>query len=441
MNYKTDIAFRKKTLQNLLENILQYEDEILEALFLDFKKPYFEGFLTETNYVIADLKSTIKNIDSWSKPKKVSSSILNFPSSDYIYNQPYGNVLIISPWNYPFQLALCPVIAAVAAGNSVTLKPSENTPNTSLITAKIIRETFKEKHVVTILGDAGMAEQLLKQKWNYIFFTGSVPVGKIIAKIAAENLTPITLELGGKSPCIVDSTANLSVAARRIVWGKFLNAGQICVAPDYILVHKKVKKQFVENLKLEITRAYGENPELSPDYARIINKKNWDRQQELLKNQKIIVGGQFSNQLYLAPTLVDEPDLESQLMQEEIFGPILPIISFESKADLQKIISSYDSPLALYVFSEKKSFIDEMIVNFSFGGGCINDVIVHLANKNLPFGGVGTAGIGAYHGKYSFDTFSHKKSIVKRGTWLDIPVRYAPYNKKLKWLQQILKWF
>ena len=441
MSFKTDVNFRKKSLELLLENIINYENDIIEALHQDFKKPAFEAVITETNYVISDLKETIKNIQYWAKPKKVSASLLNFPSSDYIYNDPYGNVLIISPWNYPFQLALCPLVAAVAAGNSVTLKPSENTPNTSLIIAKIIRETFDEKHVVAILGDAGMSQQLLKQRWDYIFFTGSVNVGKIIAKIAAENLTPVTLELGGKSPVIVDETANIKLAAKRIVWGKILNAGQTCVAPDYVLVHQKVKKVFVENLKSEIKNALGDNPELSLDFARIINSKNWERQLQLIENQQIIIGGQSNREtLYLAPTLLDEPRLESLVMQEEIFGPILPIISYQSKSDINKIISSYEKPLSLYIFSEKKSFIDDILSKYSFGGGCVNDVVIHLANNNLPFGGVGNSGIGAYHGKLSFDIFSHKKSIVKRGNWLDLPLRYAPYGNKLKWVKKLLKW-
>ena len=440
MNFRTDIQYRKKSLQDLLENIIIYENDILEALNKDFKKPYFEGVLTETNYVINDLKDTIKKIESWAKPKKVTASILNFPSSDYIYSEPYGNVLIISPWNYPFQLALCPLIAAVAAGNHVTLKPSELTSNTSIIIAKIIRESFDNKHVIAILGDVGMAQQLLKQKWNYIFFTGSVEVGKIIAKIAAENLTPITLELGGKSPVIVDETANLKIAARRIVWGKILNAGQTCVAPDYILVNAKVKSEFVENLKKEITKALGQNPEISNDFARIINSKNWDRQLSLIENQKIIFGGTSNKDTYyIAPTLLDEPKLDSQVMQEEIFGPILPIISYQSKSDIDKIVSSYEKPLSFYIFSEKKSFVDEMISKYSFGGGCVNDVIIHLVNNRLPFGGVGHSGIGAYHGKLSFDLFSHKKSIVKRGNWLDLPMRYAPYGNKLKWIKKLLK--
>ncbi len=441
MNFKTNIDFRRKSLEDLLENIIRYENDIIEALHKDFRKPAFEAVLTETNYVISDLKYTIKNIETWAKPKKVRASILNFPSSDYIYNDPYGNVLIISPWNYPFQLALCPLVAAVAAGNSVTLKPSEMTPNTSLLIAKIIRETFDEKHVVTILGDAGMSQQLLKQRWDYIFFTGSVSVGKIIAKIAAENLTPVTLELGGKSPCIVDDTANLKIAAKRIIWGKILNAGQTCVAPDYVLVHKKVKSEFVNLLQQEIKNALGENPELSSDYARIINSKNWERQLGMLENQKIIIGGESNrNGFYLAPTLIDEPKLDSKIMEEEIFGPILPIISFESKQEVEKIILSYEKPLSLYLFSENKKYINQVLSKFSFGGGCVNDVVIHLVNHRLPFGGVGNSGVGAYHGKLSFDIFSHKKSIVKRANWLDLPMRYAPYGTKLNWIRKLLNW-
>lgn len=441
MKYKTDINFRKESLIKLLNSIIKHEDEIIEALHKDFKKPAFESVVTETNYVISDLKHTIKNLKSWSKPKKVWASILNFPSSDYIYSEPYGNVLIISPWNYPFNLAMCPLIAAVAAGNKVTLKPSELTPHTSTILSKIIRETFDNNHVVAILGDVGMAEELLKQRWDYIFFTGSVPVGKIIAKKAAENLTPVTLELGGKSPCIVDQTANLSVAAKRIVWGKILNAGQTCVAPDYILVDKKVKKEFVSLLKLEIKNALGENPEESNDFARIINLKNWERQIQLLENQTILYGGESNRDtFYLSPTLLDEPNLNSLVMKEEIFGPILPIISYQTKQEVEKIITSFEKPLSLYLFTENKAYADEILSKFSFGGGCINDTAIHLANNRLPFGGVGHSGIGAYHGKFSFDVFSHKKSIVKRGTWLDIPVRYAPYESKFNKIRKILKW-
>ena len=441
MNYKTDIKSRKESLKKLLHIITQNEQAIILALYNDFKKPAFEAVLTETNYVISDLKETIKNIDSWAKPKKVMASFLNFPSSDYIYSEPFGNVLILSPWNYPFQLALCPLIAAVAAGNKVTLKPSELTPNTSNIIAKIISETFAVKDVVVITGDATVAANLLSKRWDYIFFTGSVAVGKIVAKAAAENLTPVTLELGGKSPCIVDETANLELSAKRIVWGKIINAGQTCVAPDYILVNHKIKAIFVKLLIEEIEKALGTNPEESPDFARIINLKNWQRQLSLLENQKILLGGQSNrDSLYLAPTLLDEPKMDSLVMTEEIFGPILPLLSYESKADIDKIISSFEKPLSLYLFSQNKLFIDEVLQKYSFGGGCINDTVIHLANNRLPFGGVGNSGMGAYHGKLSFDIFSHKKAIVKRGTWLDLPLRYAPYKDKLKNIQKVLKW-
>ena len=441
MNYKTDVQYRKELLKKLLHVITQYEKQIIQALFDDFKKPAFEAVLTETNYVISDLKETIKNIDSWAKPKKVSSSLLNFPSTDYIYSEPYGHVLILSPWNYPFQLALCPLVAAVAAGNRVTLKPSELTPNTSTIIAKIISETFDTEEVMVKTGDANVAAALLKQRWDYIFFTGSVAVGKIVAKAAAENLTPVTLELGGKSPCIIDETANLELSARRIVWGKIINAGQTCVAPDYILVHQKIKADFIKVVIQEIEKALGANPEDSPDFARIINLKNWQRQVSLLENQTILYGGQ-SNQdtLFLAPTLLDEPAMDSAVMQEEIFGPILPILSYESKSDIEKIISRFEKPLALYLFSQNKAFIDEVLQQYSFGGGCINDTVIHLVNNRLPFGGVGHSGMGAYHGKLSFDIFSHKKAIVKRGNWLDLPLRYAPYKNKLDTIQKLLKW-
>lgn len=441
MKYHTEIAFRKESLKKLLHNIIENEGAIIKALYDDFKKPAFEAVLTETNYVISDLKETIKNIDSWTKPKKVFASLLNFPSSDYIYSEPYGNVLILSPWNYPFQLALCPLVAAVAAGNKVTLKPSELTPNTSNIISKIITETFAAKDVEVITGDATIAQQLLNQRWDYIFFTGSVAVGKIVAKAAAENLTPVTLELGGKSPCIVDETANLELSARRIVWGKIINAGQTCVAPDYILVHHKMKDTFVKFLIQEIEKALGTNPEESPDFARIINLKNWQRQLSLLENQTILFGGQSNKEtLYLAPTLLDEPKMDSLVMTEEIFGPILPILSYESKSDIEKIISSFEKPLSLYLFSQNKSFINEVLQKYSFGGGCINDTVIHLANNRLPFGGVGNSGMGAYHGKLSFDIFSHKKAIVKKGTWLDLQIRYAPYKDKLKTIQKVLKW-
>ena len=441
MIYKNDIHYRKKKLLEFLVSIQNHEDEIVTALKLDFKKSEFETYLTEINFVLSELKLTIKSIHKWAKPQLVLPSFLNFPSTDYIYKEPFGKVLIISPWNYPFQLALCPAIAAIAAGNQVILKPSELTENTSKIISKIISETFDKNHVEVIEGGILETEKLLAQRWDYIFFTGSVGVGKIIAKAAAVNLTPVTLELGGKNPCIIDETANLKLAAKRIVWGKFLNAGQTCIAPDYLLVHQKIKPQIIEYLKKEIALAYSGKIENSEDYPRIINEKNWKRQLDLLDGEKIIFGGKSNpTDFYIEPTLVDEPKLDSKLMEDEIFGPILPILSYNSENEIEKIISRYEKPLAFYVFSGNKKFIKKQLITNSFGGSCVNDTIVHFTNHRLPFGGVGHSGIGSYHGKRSFDTFSHHKAVVKKATWLDIPIRYAPYKGKLKILKQIVKW-
>ena len=441
MNYKTNIASRKETLIKLLNVIITHENEIIEALYDDFKKPAFEAVLTETNYVISELKDTIKNIHKWARPKKVFPSLLNFPSTDYIYKEPYGKVLIIAPWNYPFQLALCPLISAVAAGNQVVLKPSELTPKTSEIITKILAKTFPVNHVEVMQGGIEVSQKLLSERWDYIFFTGSVPVGKIVAKAAAENLTPVTLELGGKNPCIIDNTANLKLAAKRIVWGKFINAGQTCIAPDYILIQKDMKSHFMEFMKLEITKAYGENPQSSPDYARIINTKNWLRLANMIEENKVVFGGQTDiEDRYISPTLIDESSVDTLIMQDEIFGPLLPILSYENEEDINRIISKYEKPLSLYVFTEDPKFAKKIIKRYSFGGGCINDTVVHFSNKRLPFGGVGHSGIGAYHGSLSFDIFSHKKGIVKKANWLDLPMRYAPYKDKLKSIQKLLKW-
>lgn len=441
MNYKTNIDFRKAILKKLLDTIITHETEITNALYADFKKPEFEAVLTETNYVITELKDTIKNIKKWAKPKMVLPSILNFPSTDYIYSEPYGKVLIIAPWNYPFQLAICPLVSAIAAGNQVVLKPSELTPHTSAVITKIIKQTFAVNHVEVVEGGVEASQSLLAQRWDYIFFTGSVAVGKIVAKAAAENLTPVTLELGGKNPCIIDETANLKIAAKRIIWGKFINAGQTCIAPDYLLVHNTIKTEFVDFLKKEITLAYGKKPETSPDYPRIINAKNWTRLVQMIEADKVIFGGQTNEkEHYISPTLIQETDLDSAIMKEEIFGPLLPILSYQSEADLHAIISRYEKPLSLYVFTKNTTFAEKIIQDYSFGGGCVNDTVVHFSNKRLPFGGVGHSGIGAYHGTLSFDTFSHKKAIVKKAYWLDLPMRYAPYKNKLTTIKKLLKW-
>ncbi|MGB2225304.1 MAG: aldehyde dehydrogenase [Polaribacter sp.] len=435
-----DISFRKNALRKLQSELFKREADIVQALYNDFKKSEYEAIMTETSIVYSELKMAIKNIEKWNKPKKVLPSILNFPSSAKIYSEPYGTVLIIAPWNYPFQLAISPLIGAIAAGNTIVLKPSELTPHTSTIVREIIEAVFDERHVAVIEGGVPVAQELLTLRWDYIFFTGSVNVGRIVAKAAAEFITPVTLELGGKSPCVVDDSASIKLAAKRIAWGKFINGGQTCIAPDYILIHKSQKDAFVEAIKEEITLAYGDDPEQSSDFPRIVNTRNFERLAIMLENENILIGGKTNkDDCYIAPTLIDEPSLDSEVMKGEIFGPILPIISYETEEDIATIIGKYDKPLAFYIFSNKNRFAKKLIQQYSFGGGTINDTTVHFANHRLPFGGVGESGIGGYHGKQTFDTFSHKKGIVSRGTWLDVPTRYAPYKGKLNQLKNLMK--
>jgi aldehyde dehydrogenase (NAD+) len=335
---------------------------------------------------------------------------------------------------------MVPLISAIAAGNEVVVKPSEHSPNTSALLQKIIAAVFDPEQAKVVLGDASVGQDLLNQKWDYIFFTGSTRIGKLVAQAAAQNLTPTTLELGGKNPCIIDASASLKLAAKRIVWGKFINVGQTCIAPDYVLVHEAVHNRFIELLQAEIIRAYGSNPQKSPDYGRIINQAHWQRLVDLIQDGDIAHGGISDlTDLYLAPTLLVNIKQDSTLMTEEIFGPILPIISYKNKAELAAQILKNPKPLALYVFSNQGDFSDEMMREYSFGGGCINDTLVHFANQKLPFGGVGNSGMGAYHGRWGFETFSHQKAIVKKATWLDIPIRYAPYPKSFEWIKKILQ--
>lgn len=436
------LAFRKKMLLSLKSELIKNEQIIIDALYADFKKPVFESVLSETGLVLSELDLTIKKLNSWAKPKKVFPSFLNFPSTDTIYYEPYGTVLVIAPWNYPYQLSLLPVIGAISAGNTVILKPSELTPHTSKIVEKIIKTVFKENLVSVIQGDAKVAQEILKEHWDYIFFTGSVAVGKIVAQAAAQFLTPTTLELGGKNPCIIDETANIKLAAKRITWGKFFNGGQTCIAPDYILIHNSVKQQFIEALRHEIIASYSPNPQESGDFPRIINSNNFLRLVKMLKNEDVIIGGEINEEsLYIAPTIIDEPSLESEVMKDEIFGPILPLLSYSTEDDIREIILKYNKPLSLYVFSTNRRFSKKMIATYSFGGGAINDTVVHFANPKLPFGGVGSSGTGAYHGKHTFYAFSHQKAIVKKGNWLDIPLRYAPYKGKTKLIKLFLKYF
>lgn len=433
-----DISFRKKALKRLQKEIIAKEDAICGAIYADFKKPKFETLAAETQFVLAELKLVIKNIDLWARPERKSATLMNWPSSDWIYKEPYGTVLIIAPWNYPFQLAIAPLIGAIAAGNTAVIKPSEATPNTSKIISDIINAVFTEVHVGVVEGGVEVSRDLLAQKWDYIFFTGSTRVGKIVYESAAKHLTPVTLELGGKNPCIVDETASIALSAKRIVWGKFLNAGQTCIASDYILVHKSVKDKLIAALKQSITKCYGENMEASPDFSRTVNQGHYNGLKAMLEGEEIIFGGNSNdNDNYLSPTLVNEPKLDSKLMHGEIFGPILPIIAYETDDDIHKHIMNYGKPLATYVFSNNKKFQQKIINNYSFGGGAINDTVIQITNKKLPFGGVGASGIGAYHGKTSFELFSHQKAIIKKANWLDAPLRYPPYNLPMKLVKKV----
>jgi aldehyde dehydrogenase (NAD+) len=434
-----DVTYRVESLQRLKRVIESKEKEVYAALAKDLGKSEFESFLTEYNAVIRELQNYISKTHLWSRPKRIRPSILNFPSKARSYPEPYGNVLIISPWNYPFQLALAPLIGAVAAGNTVVLKPSEFSCATGILLRKIIEDTFEKEHVSVALGDAQKAQELTALPWDYVFFTGSPKVGRLIYQAAAKHLTPVTLELGGKNPCVIHETAHIKVTAKRIVWAKFLNAGQTCIAPDYLLVHKDIKEQLIEELKIQIHKFFGKEVIESPDFSRIIRDEHFDTLVELLKGEKVLEGGDNDkDSLFIAPTLLDEPSRDSKVMEKEIFGPILPIISYSNKADLERWINSYEKPLAGYCFTNSSKFQMWYIKQFSFGGAVINDSIVQYINHRIPFGGVGHSGMGSYHGQKTFETFSHYKGVVHRGTWIDLPVKYAPYTHKLNSIKKLM---
>ena len=433
-------AFRIKKLRGLKKEINFREKDIYEALKRDLGKSEFESMTSETVLVEKEITKMIKMLPLWNRPHRAKSSLINFPSKDYLIPEPYGNTLIISPWNYPFQLAVTPLVGAIAAGNTVVLKPSEFAPYTGKLIKEIIKNVFDEGHVTVLEGDGSVASDLLQKKWDYIMFTGSTAIGKIVAKAAAEHLTPTTLELGGKSPCIIDKTAPIGITAKRLVWGKFLNCGQTCIAPDYLLVHENIKEKLIQKVIFQIEKAFGKNQQDSEDFGRIAHKNHFNKLKKSLENQNVIYGGQIAEkELFFGPTLVDNPPLESKLMLEEIFGPILPIISYKEEEEIHKILEKRERPLAFYVFSKKKKFIDQLFKRYSFGGGVANDSIIQFANDNLPFGGIGHSGMGAYHGKFSFKNFSHYKPVIKRAYWFDIPGRYAPYPKSLSLLKLLLK--
>jgi aldehyde dehydrogenase (NAD+) len=435
-----NITYRKEQLRKLRDLIVENEKAIYEALKTDFRKSTFETYLSENGYMIMEINHFIKKLKRWARPKRLPSNLLSFPSSSFLMYEPYGVSLIIAPWNYPFQLAMGPLVGAMAAGNCAILKPSELALATSALMKKLINDNFDDSYIHVVEGDAKVTQTLLSEEFDYIFFTGGTYVGKIIAEAAAKNLTPVTLELGSKSPCIVDGSMNMKLAARRIVWGKFLNNGQTCVAPDYIYVDRKYKSDLLSSLKKEIITAFGENPENSEDLARIINLKHFNRVKRLIPDSKVFYGGESEEaDLYIAPTILQDINWEDDIMKEEIFGPLLPVLSYQNIEEVIHQLKNKEKPLSLYVFSNKKSFVNKILNELSFGSGTINDTIIHYGNPYVPFGGVGQSGYGAYHGKYSFETFSHKKGIVKKGNWLDVPVRYAPFGTKLKWLKRLFK--
>lgn len=435
-----DIPFRINSLRKLKEIIKKNEKLIIEALRKDLNKSEFESYLSEIGFVYEEINQATRNLNRWVTPKSIRTPITHIGSVSHVYYEPYGLTLIISPWNYPFQLAIAPLISAIAAGNCSIIKPSELSPNVSEITRKVIEEALSSSFVAVIEGDVETSTALLNERFDYIFFTGGTNIGRIVMEKAAKHLTPVTLELGGKSPCIVHHDANLKLSAKRIVWGKLLNAGQTCIAPDYLVIHQDIKEKLIIYLKQYIEELYGKEVLNNMDYPKIINKKHFERLKNLLIDGQVVAGGNYDeNKLSIEPTILDHIDLDLPVMQEEIFGPILPIIEYADITEVIKMISSRPKPLALYLFSNDKNLQNDIIMKLSFGGGCINDTIYHIANPHLPFGGVGGSGIGSYHGKNGFETFSHKKSVLKQTTLFDIPVRYSSTKNVLNLVKMFFK--
>lgn len=434
-------AFRKQQLLKLKHAIHKYEEEIFAALYKDLKKSREESWVTENGFLLTEISNTLKKLEGWMKRESVKTNLLNLPSKSFIMAEPLGVVLIISPWNYPLQLLLTPLVGAMAAGNCVVLKSSEFAPATSEVMRKMIEETFDRNYILFIEGDGSIVvpEMMNNFVFDHVFYTGSTAVGKIIYQMAAKELVPVTLELGGKSPCIVEADADIKVAAKRIALPKFSNAGQICVAPDFVLVHASVKAELIDEIQKVLRQFFGDDPQSSDDFGKIINEKQFDRLIQYLNEGKIIYGGKADrNKLYISPTLVEVAENNSKIMNEEIFGPILPVISFTDKKEALGIILQHKNPLAFYVFTSVKENEKFWLDNVAFGGGCVNNASWHLTNHHLPFGGRGFSGTGSYHGKFSFDTFSHKKGIMKTPTWLDPSIKYPPFKGKLKLFKMII---
>ncbi|HBI3444460.1 TPA: aldehyde dehydrogenase [Staphylococcus aureus] len=437
-----DISFRKDQLKKLSKAIKSYESDILEALYTDLGKNKVEAYATEIGITLKSIKNARKELKNWTKTKNVDTPLYLFPTKSYIKKEPYGTVLIIAPFNYPFQLVFEPLIGAIAAGNTAIIKPSELTPNVARVIKRLINETFDANYIEVIEGGIEETQTLIHLPFDYVFFTGSENVGKIVYQAASENLVPVTLEMGGKSPVIVDETANIKVASERICFGKFTNAGQTCVAPDYILVHESVKDDLITALSKTLREFYGQNIQQSPDYGRIVNLKHYHRLTSLLNSAQmnIVFGGHSDeDERYIEPTLLDHVTSDSAIMQEEIFGPILTILTYQSLDEAIAFIHQRPKPLSLYLFSEDENATQRVINELSFGGGAINDTLMHLANPKLPFGGVGASGMGRYHGKYSFDTFTHVKSYIFKSTRLESGVHLPPYKGKFKYIKAFFK--
>lgn len=443
-----DVDFRIKQMRTLKTAILDNEAAILDACASDMHKPTLEAYTSEWGMVLNEIDHAVRNLRSWAKPKKAKTPFLNtrlfglaqhFLASSYVYSEPYGVVLVIGPWNYPFQLTLSPLVGAMAAGNCTILKPSEIAPHASMVISKMIGDIFDPGFVCVVEGDAGIAQKLLSEKLDHIFFTGGTKIGALVMQAAAKQLTPVTLELGGKNPCIVDRDVHVERTARRIVWAKYFNAGQTCMTTDYLLVDRAIKKELLEGIKATIKEFYGDDPSKSRDYARIVNAHHFARLCCLLKEGEIIVGGDADPaQRYIAPTVIDHVLPEHEIMKEEIFGPILAVIEYETLDDAISFVNERPKPLALFIFSRDKKKQERVLRETSSGGGCVNETFVHEINFDLPFGGVGASGIGKYHGKYSFDTFSNKKGILKKSFLLDLTLRYPPYSDKFRRIKRYI---
>ncbi|MEH7549654.1 MULTISPECIES: aldehyde dehydrogenase [Bacillaceae] len=435
-----NVDFRIGALQKFRNAIKKNEKTLMEALRTDLNKSEFDAYTSEIGFVLEELRFTMKHLRSWAAPKKVKTPVTHIGSNSYIYPEPYGVALIIAPWNYPFQLAVAPLIGAIAAGNCAIIKPSELTPKTSEVLKTLIKEIFPEEYITVVQGGVETSQALLNEQLDYIFFTGSVPVGKIIMEAAAKHLTPVTLELGGKSPCIVHEDANLTLAAKRIAWGKFTNAGQTCIAPDYLYVHKSIKDVFLQQFKETTLELYGKEPLKNPDFTRIVSERHFNRLSSFLDKRQLFMGGNTDKErLTIEPTVLTDITWEESIMQDEIFGPLLPVLEYDDLSEVIEGIHRHPKPLALYIFSENNSIQEEVLNKVSFGGGCVNDTVYHFVSPYLPFGGVGTSGIGAYHGKGNFDTFSHQKSVLKQTTKFDIPFRYPNVKNGLEKIKLFMK--